>query len=159
MLSIKKSKIPGAGKGLFAEKLFKRGDKVVEYLGEIVSWAECLKRNSKMKNGIGTYYFYINERKCIDAQYSVNEFARYANDAAGFVRIEGVRNNSFYQVDKGKAYIVASRNIKIGDEIFVAYGKEYWDALRENDLDKKVKRKKKNVSESLHPAAKRMAQH
>ena len=74
----------------------------------------------------------ISEKKCIDAQNHLDSLARYANDAAGFVRIEGVRNNARYEIIKGKPYIVASRNLKPGDEIYVSYGKEYWDALKES---------------------------
>ncbi|MFN4083862.1 MAG: SET domain-containing protein [Bacteroidia bacterium] len=146
MLVVKKSKIPGAGKGLFTTHEIKRGEKVVEYTGEIVTWAECLRRNDNM-DGVGAYYFYINNRKCIDAQNCPDSLARYANDAAGFVRLEGVKNNCRYEIEKGKAYIVASRNLKPGDEILVAYGKEYWDAMRENGYGPKhTKTTKKDVN-------------
>ena len=57
---------------------------------------------------------------------------RYANDAAGPSRIQGLRNNSRYEVIKGKPYIVASRNIKPGEEILVGYGKDYWDTMMED---------------------------
>ncbi len=131
-LSIKKSKIPGAGKGLFAEELIKRGEKVIEYTGDVITWKECQKRNEGMKDGFGAYYFYVSEKKCIDAQNHLDSLARYANDAAGFVRIEGMKNNARYEIIKGKPYIVASRNLNPSDEIYVSYGKEYWDALRES---------------------------
>ncbi len=131
-LSIKKSKIAGAGQGLFAEELIKRGEKVIEYTGDVITWKECQKRNENIKDGFGAYYFYVSEKKCVDAQNHLDSLARYANDAAGFVRIDGVRNNARYEIIKGKPFIVASRNLKPGDEIYVAYGKEYWDALRES---------------------------
>lgn len=158
MLVIKKSKIPGAGKGLFTTHDIKRGEKVIEYTGEIITWKECLKRNDNM-DGVGAYYFYINDRKCIDAQHTLDSLARYANDAAGFVRLDGVRNNCRYEVEKGKAYIVASKNLKPGDEIYVSYGKEYWDALRENGYGPKhtkttaKDRKKKKEYLSTHEHA------
>lgn len=132
-LEIKESGIPGAGKGLFVKELFKRGDRIIEYTGEIITWAECKKRN-QLLDGVGAYYFYVSERKCVDAQNRLDSLARYANDAAGFVRIPGIRNNSKFEVIKGKPYIVASRNIHPGDEVFVAYGKEYWQAMKENGL-------------------------
>jgi hypothetical protein len=43
-----------------------------------------------------------------------------------------MKNNARYEIIKGKPYIVASRNLNPGDEIYVSYGKEYWDALRES---------------------------
>jgi len=66
-----------------------------------------------------------------DFKSIVWELGRYANDAAGFVRVEGIRNNSKYEVRKGVPYIVATRKIKAGEEIFVGYGKEYWEAIKE----------------------------
>ena len=139
-LEIKKSKIPKAGKGLFAKAVFKRGEPILEYTGEQITWAQCKKRNEAL-DGVGAYYFYVSESKCIDALYCLDSMARYANDAAGFVRIPGVRNNSRFEIIKGKPYIVASRTINPGDEIFVSYGKAYWDALRYNGLGPKEKTK------------------
>ncbi|MBC7381413.1 MAG: SET domain-containing protein [Bacteroidia bacterium] len=148
-LLIKKSKIPGAGKGLFTNDIITRGEKVIEYTGDNISWAECKRRNQHL-DGIGAYYFYITARKCVDAQHRPDSLARYANDAAGFVRITGIRNNSRFEIIKGKPFIMASRNIKAGEEIYVAYGKEYWDAMRENGFDptqKKKKAKKQNTND------------
>lgn len=131
MLYVKKSKIPKSGKGLFTTHDIKKGDVVVEYEGEKLTWKECLKRNEAQK-GKGGYYFYVNAKNCVDAQYTLDALARYANDAAGFSRVPGVRNNSKYEVIKSKPYIVATRNIPAGSEILVAYGKEYWDAMKED---------------------------
>jgi SET domain-containing protein len=158
-LEIKKSRIPGAGKGLFAAAEFKRGERIIEYTGEIITWAQCKKRNENL-DGVGAYYFYVSARKCVDAQNCLDSLARYANDAAGIVRIDGIRNNSRFEVIKGKPYIIASRNIKPGDEIFVGYGKEYWDAMRENGfgLDKKQKEKQLATHEH-HLVPKREAKH
>jgi uncharacterized protein len=129
MLYVKKSRLPKAGKGLYTTHEIKKGEKVCEYEGEKLTWKECLKRNENQK-GKGAYYFFINSRNCVDAQYTLDALARYANDAAGTVRVEGIRNNSKYDIIKGKPYIVATRNIQAGSEIFVAYGKEYWDAMK-----------------------------
>lgn len=157
-LEIRKSNIPGAGKGLFAKRLFRRGERVVEYEGEVITWAQCRKRNEKME-GVGAYYFYISNRKCVDAQNTLEAFARYANDAAGLVRLPGIRNNARYEVYRGKPYIVASRNIPEGEEIFVSYGKEYWQAMRENHYDptKPKKHTGKFDPTEPHPVPKREA--
>lgn len=155
MLLVKKSKITGAGKGLFTTEEIKRGQIVVEYTGEEITWAECQKRNDQM-DGVGAYYFFINNRKCIDAANTPDSLARYANDAAGFVRIEGIKNNSRYEIIKNKPYIVASRNIKPGEEIFVSYGRAYWKAMKQNGLDAthhKVNKKKKEEYLSTHEHA------
>jgi len=157
MLYIKKSTLKGAGDGLFSDTLIKRGEAIIEYTGEEVTWAECRRRNQKIKDGCGAYYFYISERKCIDAQHILDSLARYANDAAGLSRIEGIKNNSRYEIIKGKPYIIASRNIKPGEEIFVAYGRAYWNAMRQNEF--KIIPDELEIVEELNVAAKRMAKH
>lgn len=130
MLYVKKSKIPKSGKGLFTDAPIKRGDIVCEYEGEKISWKECEARNAKLPgNKKGAYFFYINNRNCVDAAHALDTFGRYANDASGPSKIEGLRNNSNYEVIKGKPYIVAKRNIKAGEEILVSYGKEYWEVI------------------------------
>jgi len=148
-LEIKKSGIANAGKGLFAKAVFKRGDRIIEYTGEEITWAECKKRNEKL-DGIGAYYFYISARKCVDAQNRLDSLARYANDASGLIRILGIRNNSRFEVIKGKPYIIASRTIKPGDEVFVGYGKEYWEAMRQNGFDPTQKKKPAKVPIEVH---------
>jgi SET domain-containing protein len=140
MLFVKKSRIPKSGKGLFTTHDIKKDEIVCEYEGEKLTWKECLKRNEEM-DGIGAYYFYINSRNCVDAQHTVWALGRYANDAAGLGRVPDLRNNSKYDVLKGKPYIVATRNIKPGEEILVSYGKEYWDVIKDH-LGKKSAKKK-----------------
>jgi SET domain-containing protein len=131
MLYVKKSKLPKAGKGLFTKEEIKKGAVVCEYEGEKITWKECLRRNEN-QTGKGAYYFHVTDKNCIDAQYTLWAMGRYANDATGFSRVAGLRNNARYEVIKNKPYILAIRNIKAGEEIFVSYGKEYWDAMLED---------------------------
>ena len=128
-LKVKKSQLPKAGKGLFTEKPIKKGDKIIEYKGEIIDWKEYEKRVADNKDG---YLFYINKKRCIDAFSTPEHKARYANDAAGLSKIKGLRNNSDYEIFDNKCYIVSRREIKAGEEIFVNYTKEYWDCIRYN---------------------------
>jgi len=90
--------------------------------------------------GIGSYYFHISANNCVDAQHTLWSLGRYANDAAGFGRLEKLRNNSIYKVIKRKPYIIATRNLKPDMEIFVSYGKEYWDVMKEEMMKKKTKK-------------------
>jgi SET domain-containing protein len=128
-LKVKKSQLPKAGKGLFTEKPIKKGDKIIEYKGEIIDWKEYEKRVAANKDG---YLFYINKRRCIDAFSTPEHKARYANDAAGLSKIKGLKNNSDYEIFDDKCYIVSRRKIEAGEEIFVNYTKEYWDCIRYN---------------------------
>ncbi len=134
MLKVKESQIPSSGMGLWAEKDFKRGDIIVKYDGDRITWKECEKRNEEQE-GFGGYYLFISKRRCIDAQYTLWAKGRYANDAAGLTRVEGLRNNARYEIIKGEAYIKASRNIKAGEEIFVSYGKSYWNTLKKEMMN------------------------
>jgi SET domain-containing protein len=131
MLYVKKSKLPKAGKGLYTDAAIAKDEIVCEYEGEKVTWKECLRRNEAME-GKGAYFFHINDRNCVDAQHTLWALGRYANDAAGPSKVTGLRNNAKYEVIKGKPYIKATRNIKAGDEIFVSYGKEYWEAMMDD---------------------------
>lgn len=139
MLKIKKSTLPGAGKGLFTLKDIRKGQLVCKYDGERITWKEAIERND---HGKGGYVYYINAKNCIDAYHSRNTFGRYANDAAGVGRIKGFRNNSTYDVVKNEVFIRATGNIKAGSEIFVSYGSSYWNIMRQELADlKKVKKK------------------
>lgn len=142
-LYVEESTLKGAGKGLFTHSEIKRGEKIVEYTGDIITWKECERRNNAIKEGIGAYYFYISKKKCIDAQHHLDSLARYCNDANGFTKIIGLKNNARFEIIKGRVFIIASRNFKPGDEIFVAYGREYWQALAEQGLGPKGWGKKK----------------
>lgn len=126
-LYISQSNIPGAGKGLFTSEAIKKGERIVEYKGRIRTWKEVSEGD--VFNG---YIFYINRNHVIDAKTYVQSLARYANDARGLTRIKGVTNNAEYQKDDKKVYIHATRNIPAGSEIFVGYGKDYWDTVKEN---------------------------
>jgi len=131
MLLVKKSQIPSSGMGLWAKKDFKRGEQIVIYDGERITWKECEKRNREQK-GMGCYYMFINNSNCIDAQHTLWAQGRYANDAMGLKRVDGLRNNARYEVIKNNVYIVATRNIKSGEEVLVSYGRAYWNVIKQS---------------------------
>jgi len=144
-LIVKKSTIPGAGKGLFIKRDVKKGERIVEYLGEIINWKECDIRAERDEGG---YVFYISRKKCIDAFHTLEALARFANDANGLVKIPGIKNNCQYEIYKNSGWITATKNIKAGSEILVRYGAEYWRDIRyniklENDKQKAAKKDSK----------------
>lgn len=128
-LIVKTSQLPNAGKGLYTTTAIKKGTKVIEYLGEIIDWKEYEKRVERDEDG---YLFFINKKRCIDAWNTPQHKARYANDAAGLSRVKGLTNNSNYEIEDDRCYIVAKKDIAPGEEIFVNYTKEYWDCVRYN---------------------------
>jgi hypothetical protein len=141
MLVVRKSRIPNAGKGLFTTSAIRKGDVVVEYLGDKLTWKQCLKRYKNREHEL-LYVFCVTDDNCIDAKPQPHELAQYANDANGGAKNKKFKNNSQYNIIKKRAYIVATKNIPANSEILVDYGDEYWDAVRENaeKADKKKKR-------------------
>lgn len=123
---------------MFTKKPIKKNSKIVEYKGEIIDWKEYEKRVKEDKDG---YLFYINKKRCIDAFNTPQHKARYANDAHGLSRVKGLKNNSVYEIFGEQCYIVATRNIDAGEEIFVSYSKDYWDCIRYNIKHKLYKTK------------------
>lgn len=149
MLYLKKSLIPGAGKGLFVKEKFTRGDIVCEYLGEILPWSECEKR---AEQGYEGYVFFISKKKCVDAYFTPEAMGRYANDAKGIGRVEGLKNNAQYEIKtrngEKRAFIVATRTINPNDEVLVDYGSDYWKNLEKTKhLYKKQQEEKKKLKE------------
>ncbi len=137
-LSVKKSTLPGAGRGLFTKVAIAKGTRIVEYKGKLVTWKEV----EKMADDRNGYVFFFNSKNCIDAWQTKKSVAHFANDAMGIARVEGVRNNSEYVTEKRRCYIEASKDIPKGAEILVGYGAEYWQVIRYN-----IKLEQKNRAE------------
>ena len=53
---VKKSILPGAGKGLFAKELIPRGTRIVEYKGKITTWKEV-----DDNDGNNGYIYYVTQ--------------------------------------------------------------------------------------------------
>ena len=132
-LLIKRSKIPRAGKGLFTKVDIKKGTLIVEYKGKVTTWKEIQQNRS-----FNAYVYYINRNHVIDAKPFRQYAGRYANDANGITKLKGLRNNCSYKITDHKVFIKAMKKIVAGEEIFVSYGKEYWDVIRYNN---RLKRK------------------
>lgn len=151
-LIVKKSTIPGAGKGLFTKVDIKKGTRIVEYKGQVVTWKE-VEKMADYRNG---YVFYFSSRYCVDAWKTKKSVAHFANDANGITRVPGVRNNAEYVTEKRRCFIEATRDIPKGSEILVGYGGEYWRAIRYNIRLEQKDNEKKKVELPHHHAAKRM---
>lgn len=131
-VEVKKSKL--SGEGLFTNKKIKKGEKIIEYLGEIIDSKEYDKR---VQAGNYGYMFYVDDQTCIDSYETKHLKGRYVNDAAGLLKKATLKNNSSYVVEGKQVFIVADRDIRIGEEIFVSYGKTYWSDIKYNNkLDK-----------------------
>ncbi|NOT75843.1 MAG: SET domain-containing protein [Cyclobacteriaceae bacterium] len=152
-LYTKRSQLPGAGKGLFTRVFIPKGTRIVEYKGEVLTWKEA----EKMPEDRNGYVFFFTNNYVIDA-WKHKGFAHFANDAKGIARVEGLKNNSEYETEKKRCFIVATRDIPARSEILVGYGGEYWQAIRYNvriEAERIAKEGKKSKSLLPHEILKK----
>ena len=124
-LSVRKSNIPNAGMGLFAERPFKKGQNIAQYGGEVLTTAQYDKRYER--DAMGAYGVQLDEERVIDARKTTAGVARYACDYHGSRR----KPNAEYVADDevSQVWIVATRHIKKGDEILTDYGDDMHCAM------------------------------
>lgn len=102
-----------AGLGLYAFETIKKGATIIEYVGNRVP----RERGDTLQN---RYIFNVNSRIDIDGSPRWNT-ARYANHSC--------RPNCEAVDRRGRIFIVARRNIKVGEELTYDYGKEYFEDI------------------------------
>lgn len=102
-----------AGLGLFANTIFKRGDFIIEYIGEHISYKEADRRDGK-------YLFTVSDTVVIDGKGREN-IARYINHSCV--------PNAEAEADENdcKIRVFAKKTIHPTEEITLDYGKEYTD--------------------------------
>ncbi|NOT38643.1 MAG: SET domain-containing protein-lysine N-methyltransferase [Saprospiraceae bacterium] len=121
-LSIGPSTIPNAGIGLFTHiKIYK--DEIISiYKGKVISQEKAKKLAD---DGKDKYFITTADGNILDS-YSTECFAKYANDAS-ILKNSNFKNNSKIAMEDGDIIcLIATRNIKPGDEIFCGYGRAYW---------------------------------
>ncbi|MEO7306529.1 MAG: SET domain-containing protein [Ferruginibacter sp.] len=133
-LIVKRSTLPGSGKGLFTKCLIPKNTKVAEYKGKITTW-----ENADHDDGDNPYIYYVNKDHVIDAKNNKTSLAHYANDADGLKKVRKLDNNSTYAVENKRVFIKALTDIPAGSEILVGYGKEYWKVIKKNKESKTKK--------------------
>jgi hypothetical protein len=111
---IRRSRI--AGRGAFATRRIQPGQKVIEYVGEIITQKEADRRypDGDNKNNHHTFLFEIDDKKVIDASYRGNE-ARFINHACQ-PNCEAVDDGG-----GGRIFIYAYKNIQPGVELTYDY--------------------------------------
>ena len=104
------------GKGVFALAALARGEQIIEYKGEVISWPEALKRHPHDPSDPDhTFYFHIDDGNVIDAKYGGNA-ARWINHACD------PNCESDVDEENHRVFIKALRKIKPGEELFYDYG-------------------------------------
>lgn len=125
-LVVKKSQIPNSGKGVFTKIDIEKDDIITEYTGEKVSHTIGTARMIlKQSNSI----LYLNKKYFIDSTTDKECKTTFINDADGLTKTN-YKNNVFMVRTNGRIYVVAKRNIKKGEELFISYGEKYWDKYK-----------------------------
>ena len=110
LYKIKKSNIDN--KGLIAAKNIKKGTKIIEYKGKLISKKES-EENPKFDNEKRIYLFEINKRYDLDGDFRFNT-ARLINHSC---------NPNCEVAGKGlKLWIESTKDIKKGEELSYDYG-------------------------------------
>lgn len=122
-VEIRLSKIKDAGFGVFAKTNIKKGDLISEFTGKLVR-NDDYDYWSKKEQFL--YLIYWDENHKLDVENS-DCFAKYANDACGINKIKGLKNNSKIAWHDDRLFLKAIKDIEKGEEIYVSYGKEYWN--------------------------------
>ncbi|HEY0303451.1 MAG TPA: SET domain-containing protein-lysine N-methyltransferase [Longimicrobiales bacterium] len=107
------------GRGVIATRDIAAGEKIVEYVGEIITPGEADRRYPfEEDKPHHTFLFSVNSRKIIDAAHGGN-IARWINHSCD--------PNCEALVEKGRVFIYALRDIKKGEELVY----DYWFVLDE----------------------------
>ncbi len=116
---------PIQGLGAFAIRDIPKGTRIIEYLGQRISWRTADKRydDEKMKRH-HTFLFTVDEKLVIDGAVEGND-ARFLNHSCD--------GNCEAINDRRRIFIEARRNIKAGEELLYDYQYERTDDHTEED--------------------------
>ena len=110
LYKVRRSKIDNLG--LYATKNIKRGTKIIEYKGKVITRREA-EENPKYDNDKAIYLFNLNKRYDLDGDFKFNT-ARLINHSC---------NPNCEVLGEGyKVWVYAIKDIKKGDELSYDYG-------------------------------------
>ncbi len=102
------------GKGVFAVQDLAEGETIIEYVGEVITWKEALRRHPHdPKDPNHTFYFHVDEERVIDAKHGGNS-SRWINHSCN--------PNCEADEEEGRVFIKALRRIRAGEELSYDYG-------------------------------------
>jgi len=124
------------GQGLFAGIDYEAGARIVNYRGRLISRADY-ERSTNKEYGVGMGRFVLD---CSESVVAGLCKASRSNDPTNLRLIENRRikananmNISINRMTK-KAYLIATKRIARGEEMFVSYGEDYHVVLQERNL-------------------------
>ena len=121
-LYIQDSQLENAGKGLFTAITIYPNEIISIFKGEILTEKEVQKRSAE---GNDRYFINMLDGSTMDSMH-VDCFAKYANDAEAFSKLEFKNNSKISLDDDDNVCIIATKKIRSEQEIFCGYGAKYW---------------------------------
>jgi len=102
------------GKGVFALTAIAQGERIIEYVGQVITWKEAMRRHPHdPEQPNHTFYFHLDDQHVIDALYGGNA-SRWIN--------HGCEPNCEADEQEGRIFIKALRDISPGEELNYDYG-------------------------------------
>ena len=102
------------GKGVFALQPIAKGERIIEYVGEVISWKKAQKRHPHDADDPNhTFFFHVDDEHVIDAAVGGNA-SRWIN--------HGCKPNCIADEIDGRIFIRARRAIDAGEELNYDYG-------------------------------------
>ena len=102
------------GKGVFAVRDIARGETIIEYVGEIISWDEAQRRHPHdPAQPNHTFYFHLDDGHVIDGKHEGNSAKWINHSCEPNLEAEQVGN---------RVFLDALRDIAPGEELFFDYG-------------------------------------
>ncbi len=132
-----KSQLEGVGYGLFAAEDIAQGVYVIEYVGELITHDEGVRREARRAGAFemeshASYVFTLleNEGTWVDAARYGN-LSRYINHASKYDRRScNVTPQVVYVNGEHRIKFIANREIKAGEELFFDYGDNFPNLTR-----------------------------
>lgn len=119
--------ILGAGSGLFTRVPIAKGACVCIYTGRVLRTVDAIRLKDK------TYLMRLGPQVYVDPCDDETVLGRYINDP----RNRFLQNVVFdKRPEEQCAYVVAKRDIAVGEEIFADYGRWYWLTKKPTRLEK-----------------------
>lgn len=136
-LRVGKSRIPGAGRGLFAVEGFRKGDTITEYEGEVIDIDTALARR---RMGLSSHIrSLVPGRLAIDGRRVPPTFGHGGAPFVNDIRDPKKINAKFCNTDKPikglkrsglnvleRSWLRATKDIAPAEEIYVSYGRGFW---------------------------------
>jgi SET domain-containing protein len=112
--TVRRSRI--AGRGAFATRAIRRGERIIEYVGERISHAVADARyDDAVATRHHTFLFSVSRRTVIDAAVGGND-ARFINHSC--------EPNCEAVIHRGRVFVVAIKPVAAGEELFYDYAYE-----------------------------------